>query len=419
MAISYPTEEDDREVPVSSENELERDIEEGGSNNETSKSEIEVTEEVEPEIIVDGQPAEDETSDASNQHQEEKAPPSDTASPIEEEPASSSSSAGSPIQKRHSESAIPRLPGGCRFPKAFYCPVTGEIMRDPVVAPDGESYSKNGIQQKDPNVTCYPNRALKAYIEKELSRQREQQISRSESEGSSPDWEGSLRQGWNQLLETAALPFSERRPLPDAFYCPITFEYFFEPVIEPDGNTYEQDALLSWIRANGNSPVSRKPLDSTDLYKNKAVLRVMLELSEGDENALPPPLQRWRQELKKRPHAHAPLDFEMIPASYIPSSGEQGHSFTHQHQLQQNSRYPTTQEELNAIRRRSVTVLIVGIFFAALFSVVLYIFSPRYFLFFIVLASMFYCLKMAQARRRSLVRARRMYNGANSNTQNS
>ena len=121
-----------------------------------------------------------------------------------------------------------------KLPKACFCPISNytKIMEDPVVHPDGESYEKVAISKQDPDAICYPNRALKAFIERELER--------SNTNGSN----------WESLLQNVALPFTERNPLPESFICPISFDFMFEPVIDKDGYTYEQEALISWIKVS-------------------------------------------------------------------------------------------------------------------------------------------------------------------------
>lgn len=46
-----------------------------------------------------------------------------------------------------------------------------------------------------------------------------------------------------------------------ALKCPITLEYFEDPVIAGDGHTYERAALLTWMANNSTSPVTRLPLN--------------------------------------------------------------------------------------------------------------------------------------------------------------
>jgi hypothetical protein len=58
------------------------------------------------------------------------------------------------------------------FPDAFYCPLTENIMVDPVVDTNGESFDRSAVTAKDKRdkvtgIIYYPNRALKTIIERE------------------------------------------------------------------------------------------------------------------------------------------------------------------------------------------------------------------------------------------------------------
>merc|ERR1719502_791828 len=45
-----------------------------------------------------------------------------------------------------------------------------------------------------------------------------------------------------------------------------------DPVIDRDGNSYEKEAILNWLRPGKNeSPLTRKPLRETDLTPNRAL----------------------------------------------------------------------------------------------------------------------------------------------------
>jgi hypothetical protein len=52
------------------------------------------------------------------------------------------------------------------------------------------------------------------------------------------------------------------------FECPITQEIMKDPVITPDGITYERAAIVAWINKNKNCPITRKPLKEEDLIPN-------------------------------------------------------------------------------------------------------------------------------------------------------
>ena len=55
------------------------------------------------------------------------------------------------------------------------------------------------------------------------------------------------------------------------FICPITHELMVDPVIDPDGNSYERQAIQDWIQKNGTSPITRVSLSISDLRPNRAL----------------------------------------------------------------------------------------------------------------------------------------------------
>ena len=57
--------------------------------------------------------------------------------------------------------------------------------------------------------------------------------------------------------------------------CPITLEPMTEPVIDPEGNTYEKSAILEWIALHNNSPITRRPLRAECLVPNRALMETL------------------------------------------------------------------------------------------------------------------------------------------------
>jgi len=231
-----------------------------------------------------------------------------------------------------------------RFPDAFYCAITKKILKDPVVTPLGDSYERSSIASGDGTSTKknYANRALASVIEERVGL----------SGSSIRSGMHSMRNILEQVLENSAIPSASYRPLNDSFYCPITFLLMHVPVIDPEGNTYERSAIISWIRANKSSPITRTAMKETDLYPNKAIAN-LLEIEKGrDEDSIHPSIRRWKDDA-------------------IPSirNLEEGNAVS----------YPTTREEilarLNEQRpsNRSVTgfalVIVVLIGFALFFTI--------------------------------------------------
>lgn len=51
----------------------------------------------------------------------------------------------------------------------------------------------------------------------------------------------------------------------DDLICPITLDILRDPVIAGDGHIYERVAIVRWIEEHGTSPLTRQPLNITEL----------------------------------------------------------------------------------------------------------------------------------------------------------
>ena len=63
--------------------------------------------------------------------------------------------------------------------------------------------------------------------------------------------------------------------------CPITKAPLKDPVMDPEGNTYEKSAILEWLAAHGTSPITRTPLAPSQLIPNRA-LKDLIEKKEQE-----------------------------------------------------------------------------------------------------------------------------------------
>ena len=76
---------------------------------------------------------------------------------------------------------------------------------------------------------------------------------------------------------------------------------FTDPVIDPDGHTYEREAIYHWIRANDDSPITRNPLAMDQLYENTTLLEALLELTKDEEEQnIHPSIRRWQKDESER-----------------------------------------------------------------------------------------------------------------------
>jgi hypothetical protein len=59
--------------------------------------------------------------------------------------------------------------------------------------------------------------------------------------------------------------------MPQSFLCPITGEAMQDPVMDPEGNSYERTAIEEWLEKSQTSPVTRTFLAASSLMPNRAL----------------------------------------------------------------------------------------------------------------------------------------------------
>jgi uncharacterized protein YegL len=58
---------------------------------------------------------------------------------------------------------------------------------------------------------------------------------------------------------------------PQSFICPITTSLMKDPYIDHEGNSYEKDAILEWLKNHDTSPITRNKLTVANLAPNRAL----------------------------------------------------------------------------------------------------------------------------------------------------
>lgn len=58
---------------------------------------------------------------------------------------------------------------------------------------------------------------------------------------------------------------------PDEFMCPISLDLMQDPWIDGEGNTYERESIVAWLKNHARSPVTRQPLSVAKLIPNRAL----------------------------------------------------------------------------------------------------------------------------------------------------
>eukprot|EP00041_Stephanoeca_diplocostata_P041916 m.9475 g.9475 ORF g.9475 m.9475 type:complete len:1095 (-) comp6919_c0_seq1:465-3749(-) len=73
-----------------------------------------------------------------------------------------------------------------------------------------------------------------------------------------------------------------QRDPPESMVCPITHQLMIDPVMDPDGYSYERSAITKWIFAKHTSPVTRKGLSVQNLKPNRALAQAISEHRERE-----------------------------------------------------------------------------------------------------------------------------------------
>jgi hypothetical protein len=271
------------------------------------------------------------------------------------------------------------------FPDPFYCPITEQLLDDPVVIPDGDSYERSAIPARGDvpsDNQLYSNRALKSIIDEAV------QLSGGSMRAGLKRFDRSVRSNFQQLWEKSALPSPEYRPLPEAYYCSITFHLMHDPVIDPDGNTYERVAIENWIRINGKSPATRSPLTVDQLYPNHAISNLLDEEKNRSDDTMHPSIRKFKAELPPQRN-----DAEMGGGNLVATTTTTTTA----------SRLPTTQAEIDALRDRPNENWMCSAFCVCLaVTVLLILFVPMpYSIYYAVgLCICFVCFSKRQAQQR-------------------
>lgn len=81
--------------------------------------------------------------------------------------------------------------------------------------------------------------------------------------------------------------------IPHSFLCSITHTVMTDPVVDPEGNTYERAAIEEWLSREGVSPMTRAPLAAGQLVSNRALRDAIVEWkhlnTSGGHPAAPAP----------------------------------------------------------------------------------------------------------------------------------
>lgn len=111
--------------------------------------------------------------------------------------------------------------------------------------------------------------------------------------------------------------------VPESFICPISHEIMRDPYIDPDGNSYERQAIMDWLSRNPMSPITRRPMAQAGLIPNRSLRTLIQEFLDRNPSL--------RAEMKNDFSSGTTGDLKRKPLilyAIIDTSGSMGESCT-------------------------------------------------------------------------------------------
>lgn len=164
-------------------------------------------------------------------------------------------------------------------PKDFICPLTKQVMTDPVQTSQGINFERDAIRKWLAFRSACPVTGVPLRAERLRSNTKLQ-------------WMIKYWQAKNKGCEEEK---NEASPAPQQrFLCPLTHELMKDPVTIRGGATFEKEALLKFIAKNGaKSPFSGMPLGQPYYYENRKlqweIKHYLEDLEHSSMEAIDPP----------------------------------------------------------------------------------------------------------------------------------
>eukprot|EP00961_Rhodomonas_salina_P072639 975970-Rhodomonas_salina.1 len=72
--------------------------------------------------------------------------------------------------------------------------------------------------------------------------------------------------------------------VPHGFVCPISHEIMDDPVMDPEGNTYERQRIEEWLGRESRSPLTNSELSKSQLVPNRALKDSIQEFLKNQQH---------------------------------------------------------------------------------------------------------------------------------------
>lgn len=88
----------------------------------------------------------------------------------------------------------------------------------------------------------------------------------------------------------------------DNFRCPLTLDIMNDPVMDPEGNSYERTAIEEWLSRHGSSPLTHTRMTVADLTPNVTLRNVIQDLMSRKGGRVFKKSRKQRGKKKSRSH---------------------------------------------------------------------------------------------------------------------
>jgi hypothetical protein len=176
---------------------------------------------------------------------------------------------------------IMATPAPLQLPAEFVCPVTKQLMKEPVLSRYGHHFERSAIHQHIESgnpfcpVTGNPLRTSDLISNKTLQWKIKNWADKNGHETAAATKDAADKTSRSiKTVGCVAVPVPPAR-----FHCPLTRNIMKDPVMTMDGINFERDAIVKWLHSTpeGTCPVTAKPLSCHSLVTNSMLQREIEE----------------------------------------------------------------------------------------------------------------------------------------------
>ena len=172
-------------------------------------------------------------------------------------------------------------------PRDYRCPITKEIMRDPVIVSTGHTFERTAIERCLQTHSANP--LTGAYLDNRIL---------------TPNI--ALRQAITAFNASAT---SLTEEAPHSYYCLLTKKIMIDPVMTKSGLTFERTAIAERLQHNNTNPRTNERLTSNDpLIPNIALKGAIVEWNEANPTPAAPAVSEEDHEPECDPVSFEPFD---------------------------------------------------------------------------------------------------------------